>query len=132
MNEYLYIELVEDFFQEWAGGCSYLAQDFERCLRTEAAKAAIGRAGLELVEGYPRKSQDFNAIENGWKIVKERLDETMPTWREGREEFVTRLRAAVAWVNRNRGKELWFLSTNQKERADDCLSTEPRGGRTKW
>ena len=132
MNEYLYIELVEDFFQEWAGGCSYLVQDFERCLRTEAAKAAIGRAGLELVEGYPRKSQDFNAIENGWKIVKERLDQTMPTWRERREEFVTRLRAAVAWVNRNRGKELWYLSTNQKERADDCLSTEPRGGRTKW
>ena len=109
-----------------------IIHDFERCLRTEAAKAAIGRAGLELVEGYPRKSQDFNAIENGWKIVKERLDQTMPTWRERRKEFVTRLRAAVAWVNRNRGKELWYLPTNQKERADDCLSTEPRGGRTKW
>ena len=92
----------------------------------------FGRAGLELVEGYPRKSQDFNAIENAWKIVKERLDQTMPTWRERREEFVTRLRASVAWTNRNRGKELWYLSTNQKERADDCLSTEPRGGRTKW
>ena len=132
MNESLYIELVDDLFQEWAGGCSYLVQDFERCLRTESAKAAIGRAGLELVEGYPRSSQDFNAIENGWKIVKERIDQTMPTWRESREAFVARLRASVAWVNRNRGKELWYLSTNQKERADDCLSTEPRGGRTKW
>ena len=132
MNEEQYVELIEDHFREWAGACSYLVQDFERCLRTEASKEAIQNAGLELVEGYPRRSQDFNAIENAWDIVKRRVDETLPTWRETRDEFITRFRAAVAWVNKNKGEILFYLSTNQKRRANDCLSTEPPGGRTKW
>ena len=36
------------------------------------------RANLKLVECYPVVSQDFNAIENVWDILKTRLDETMP------------------------------------------------------
>ena len=39
---------------------------------------ALTKANLKLVEGYPVASQDFNAIENVWDILKKRLDETMP------------------------------------------------------
>ena len=80
----------------------------------------------------PPCSQDFNAIENVWAILKERLDETMPKKLEGRADFVKRLTAAVHWANTTRKKQLWFLSTNQKERAQDCLEQTPPGGRTKW
>ena len=79
-----------------------------------------------------RCSQDFNAIENCWRILKERLDETIPKQRETREAFIKRLRGAVAWANRRRADQLWRLSTNQKERADDCLASKPPGGRTKF
>ena len=132
MNEMLYVDLVEDYFQDWAGNCEHLVQDFERCLRTEASLHAISKAGLQLVDGYPRCSQDFNVIENCWKILKERLDETMPRQIEDREAFIARLRRTVAWANRHRAADFWFLTTNQKQRAQDCLSTKPPGGRTKW
>ena len=132
MNQTLFAELVEDKFEHWAGNCCYLVEDFERCLRTDLSVAAIRKAGLELVEGYPRCSQDFNAIENCWNILKERLDETMPKQRETREAFIKRLRVAVAWANRARANQLWYLCTNQKERADACLSSKPPGGRTKF
>ena len=52
--------------------------DYESCLRGEAALHALTKANLKLVEGYPVASQDFNAIENVWDILKKRLDETMP------------------------------------------------------
>ena len=66
MNTELYCELIEDFFEDWMGNCTYLVCDFERCLRSAAAVAELERAGLQLVDGYPRCSQDFNAIENAW------------------------------------------------------------------
>ena len=90
------------------------------------------KPSLKLVDGYPRSSQDFNAIENAWAILKERLDETVPVNLESREDFVKRLKAAVRWANKHRADQLWYLSTNQKKRADDCLAQEPPGGRTKW
>ena len=65
-------------------------------------------------------------------MVKQRLDETLPRKMEVRTQFVNRLTAAVAWVNRHRADDLWYISTNQKERADDCLYAKPTGGRTKW
>ena len=92
----------------------------------------MDNVGIELVEGYPRTSQDSNAIENAWAILKERLDETMPVRLEGRDAFVRRLNLAVAWANRHRADQLKYLSINQKERADDCLAQRPPGGRTKW
>lgn len=46
--------------------------------------------------------------------------------------FVKRLRAAVRWANTHRSEQLWHLSTNQKERAEDCLRSNPPGSRTKW
>ena len=93
---------------------------------------ALETTSLKLVPDYPRCTKDFNAMENAWKILKDRLDETMPVKLEHRDQFVQRLGAAVRWVNRNKQDQLWNLSTNQKKRASDCLATSPPGGRTKW
>lgn len=131
MDRMLYCELIEDKFESWCGNCEYLVCDFERCLHTEECILALGKIGLTLVEGYPPVSQDFNAIENVWAVLKERLDETVPVQLESRADFVKRLKAAVLWANRSRAEQLWHLSTNQKERAADCLASTPPGGRTK-
>ena len=77
-------------------------------------------------------SQDFNAIENVWAILKEHLDETQPVALEGRDAFIKRLFAAVKWANKHRADQLRKLSTNQKQRADECLAQKPPGGRTSW
>ena len=105
--------------------------DRDKCLRTEDALLALETAGLKLV-GFPKCSQDSNAIENAWAILRERLDETQPAALESREEFVKRLCVAVRWANRGRADQLWKLCTNQKERADQCLAQKLPGGRTKW
>ena len=104
----------------------------KQCLRTAAVVQALSKINLQLVEDYPRCSQDFNAMENAWAILMERLDETVPVELETREDFVKRLKAAVQWANRSRSDQLRYLSANQKERASDCLATTPSGGRTKW
>ena len=83
-----------------------------------------------VVEPYPKVSQDSNAIENVWGILKERLLETLPTHLESREDFVKRVRAAVGWMSKSRSARLWELSTNRKARADDCLAQKPPGGQT--
>ena len=132
MNTMLYTELIEDKFDDWKGNCDQLVCDFERCIRTADAVHALGKVDLKLVEGYPKNSQDFNAMENAWKILKDKLDETMPVKLELREDFIKRLKKAVKWANTHRSEQLWKLSTNQKERAEDCLAQEPPGGRTKW
>lgn len=132
MDRFLYAELIEDYFPKWLGACSYLVQDFERCLRCEEPLQALDSIGLELVEEYPKCSQDFNAIENAWKILRERLNDTLPTGLEDRDSFICRMNTAVAWVNRNKREQLWYLSNNQKERANDCLASHPKGARTKW
>ena len=133
MNEELYVDFVEDCFADWSGNCEFLVQDFERCLRTKASLRAIAQAGLQLVPSYPVSSQDFNAVENCWHSLREWLYQTMPSRIiEDRDTFILRFRHAVAWLNRHRKDQLWYLSTNQKERAADCLSSEPPGGRTKW
>jgi transposase len=132
MNTELYVELIEDKFVDWVGNCEYLVCDFEKCLRSQPALFALDKINLKLVDGYPKCSQDFNAIENAWKTLKDRLNETMPRELESREDFIPRLHAAVAWMNRHRKEQLWRLSTNQKERADACLKQDPPGGRTEF
>ena len=132
MNKDLYTELVEDKFEDWSGNCEHLVCDYEKCLRSAEALHALTKTNLKLVEGFPKVSQDFNAIENAWAILKERLDETMPVKLERRPEFIIRLKAAVKWANQHRSEQLWYLSTNQKERADECLANKPPGGRTKF
>ena len=101
-------------------------------MRTATSVKLLKKGGLELVDKYPRCSQDFNAIENVWAILKVRLEQTMPINMESREQFIKRLRAAVAWANTVRADTLWYYSTNQKERAEECLATEPPGGRTSF
>ena len=132
MNNELYVELIEDNFEEWMGGCRFLVQDFERCLRSEGAMHAFGAMGIELVEGYPRCSQDFNAIENCWALLRERLRATLPLGLETRADFVGRLKQAVTWLNRNKQSSLWEFARNQKTRCRACLAAKPPGGRTKW
>jgi len=132
MNQELYVELIEDKFPDWLKNSSYLVQDFERCLRSPPSLHALKQVGIELVGGYPVSSQDFNAIENCWKILRARLHETMPIGLEARAGFIERLEKAVQWMNRNKKQQMWHLSTNQKQRCRDCLSMKPKGGRTKW
>jgi len=130
MNEDLYTELVEDKFEGWLGSCRFLVQDFERCLRCPGPLHALKQLGIELVADYPRSSQDFNAIENVWGLLRDRLADTLPAGLEDRESFIHRLRTAVAWLNRAKRDSIWKLSRNQKERCRDCKLNE--GGRTKW
>ena len=109
-----------------------MVQDFERCLRSKGPLQALEKLGIELVEGYPKCSQDFNAIENCWKILRDRLNDTMPRCLETRANFCNRLKKAVGWMNRVKAQQMWYLSTNPKEGCRDCLSQVPAGGRTKW
>jgi len=132
MDRTIYVDLIEDKFDDWRLNCDFLVCDYEGCLRTPEALHALNRCGLKLVDEYPKVSQDFNAIENAWNILRERLDETCPVELEPRDAFVRRLRTAVRWANTQRSEQLWYLSTNQKERAADCLSSNPPGARTKW
>ena len=132
MNQEIYSQLIQDRFEDWMGNCTHLVCDYEHCLRTSTSVKLLKKVGLELVPKYPRCSQDFNAIENVWALLKVRLDATMPIALESREQFIKRLRAAVVWANTVRAETLWYYSTNQKERAEECLATEPPGGRTSW
>lgn len=132
MDRNVYVELIEDKFDDWRLDCEFLVCDYEKCLRTPEALHALNRCGMKLVDEFPRVSQDFNAIENAWAILRERLDETCPVQLESRDQFLKRLWAAVRWANSHRSEQLWYLSTNQKERAEDCLCSNPPGARTKW
>ena len=132
MDQNVYAELIEDKFEKWCGSCEYLVCDYEGCIRCDLALHSLSKTPLKLVDPYPKVSQDFNALENVWDILKHRLAETMPKTLETRDAFIKRLKKEVAWVNRNKAERLWYLSTNQKERADECLATKPPGGRTSW
>ena len=132
MNQMLYVELIEDKFDDWCGNCEYLVCDYESCLRCDAAVHALSKTSLKLLDPYPVASQDFNAMENAWGELRQRLDHTQPTYLEGREEFIQRLKREVRWLNKHRADRLWYLSTNQKERANECLQQKPPGGRTSW
>lgn len=130
MNNDLYSDLIDEKFPDWLGGCEYLVQDFEACLRSEGALAAFRRVGVELVADYPRSSQDFNAIENAWDLLRRRLDTTLPRALEDRHSFVARLLEAVRFVNKYRKARLEELSRNQKVRCQECEDLD--GGRTSW
>lgn len=132
MDRWLYTELIEDWFPDRMGPCRFLVQDYETCLRCEEALEAFAKFGIELVENYPPVSQDFNAIENCWQYLRQRLDDTLPLGVEGRDMFIIRLHKAVAWLNRTRKAQLEKVSRNQKQRARESLALKPPGGRTKW
>ena len=132
MNQLLYAELMEDKFEDWCYDCEHLVCDYESCLRCDTSVHALSKTSLRLLDPYPVASQDFNAIENAWGILRKRLDEKQPTYLEGREEFIQRSKAAVSWMNKNKRDRLWYLSTNQKERAKEGLAQKPPGGRARW
>ena len=88
--------------------------------------------GLKLVKEYPPVSQDFNAIESAWALLKNGLQPTLPRGMEDRDAFIKRLAMAVAWINKKNKKALEKFSRNQKQRARDCLASTPPGSRTKW
>lgn len=96
----------------------------------EEPREALHKIGLQLVDKYPKVSPDLNAIENAWKHLRDRLDETFPPNLETREEFIRRLHNAVHWLNRNKGELLLTLSRNQKLRAQDVR--KKKGGRAQW
>ena len=107
MDRFLYTDLVEDYFDRWRLGCEYLVCDYESCLRTPEALAALRKIGMQLVDGYPKVSQDFNALANVWGIIKKRLLDTCPVKLETRVQFIARLKAAVRWINRRSLTTLW-------------------------
>ena len=137
MNKWWYAWLVEKRFVKWArAGFGddrqvSLVQDHERALWTEEARAAMRRAGIALLEQYPKCSQDLNPIEVCWRELRSRLYDTMPTYLEKREDFIARVHNAVAWLNRNRADYFLYLSSCQKEWARDVKNASPPGARTK-
>lgn len=126
-----YTELIEDKFEDWVGSCDMLVCDFEGCLRSKHSVEALEKIGLSLVPGYPKVSQDFNAIENVWNLLRKRLFATLPKGLESRDAFIVRLKAAVKWLNQHKQKEMWHYCTNQHERAYECIH-ETKGFRTSW
>mgnify|MGYP002525929930 CR=1 FL=1 len=82
-----------------------------------------------MLDNFPKCPQDLNPIEVAWRELKNRLFATQPVAMEPRADFIVRLRAAVAWVNKNRADYLMELCTCQKEWAQDVL--DQKGGRTK-
>ena len=132
LDRYVYQEIVEDYFSKWKGPCTYLVQDFEPAIRTKEALLAIRDSGMELIELYPIRGQDFNAIENVWKMLREEVWKTLPQGVENRDAFIKRLRKCVDYLNKERRGEILKLSRNQKKRARDCLASKPPGSRTTW
>lgn len=109
MNRWWYSWLVEARFPQWLGQCDRLICDFEGCIRTDEALASLKKISVQLVDGYPRVSQDLNHIETVWAWLKHRMTTTLPPDKESREAFIQRLRNAVVWLNRNKKSSLEAL-----------------------
>ena len=101
-------------------------QDHERCLWSDEAEEGFKEIGAEPLRNYPKASQDLNPIEICWRELRDRLYETEPTYVEDRDQFIQRLRNAVAWCNTNRADLFWKLSTSQKAWARDVQENDGR------
>ena len=130
MNRWWYAWIVKRYFPYWLDGCDQLVQDYERCLRCEEPMQELRKLHVHVIQDYPKCSQDLNAIENAWNVLRQRLDATLPMHPESREDFITRLRVAVNWLNAHRSDQLMKFCRNQKSRADEVLLRE--GGRTSY
>ena len=136
MNGSVYEKLIDKRFATWRRACFkdgskvHLVQDHERCLWQKRNIKALQRAGCHLLKHYPKSSPDLNAIENWWRVLNDRLNETAPVGMETRASFLVRLRRAVAWLNANQREHGRELCTNQKLRAEDVIRL--KGARTKW
>ena len=130
MNRWWYAWLVKRYFAYWLDGCDKLVQDYERRLRCVEPMVELRKLSVEVISDYPKCSQDLNAIENAWNVLRQRLDVTVPTEVESRADFLVRLRAAVDWVNAHRSEQRLKFCTHQKERAVEVLLRG--GGRTSF
>lgn len=130
MNRWWFAWIIKSYFSMWLHGCDLVVQDFEKCLRCDEPLAEYKKINVQVLPKYPKCSQDLNAIENAWKLLRERMYSTMPDYLEPRDEFITRVRNSARWLNANSHDQLLYLCSNQKERADDVIEME--GGRTKW
>ena len=130
MNRWRYAWIIKHRFPDWLDGCDKIVQDYEKCLRCAEPLAEMAALDISVLEEHPKYGQDLNAIENAWKLLRDRLYITMPTHLERREDFIPRLWNAVRWINANQHKALLYLCNNQKERAAAVALNG--GGRTKW
>jgi hypothetical protein len=130
MNRYTYAWLIEKKFPGWKGDAEYVIQDYEKCLRSAELLQALKEIGVKVVNQHAPYSQDLNPIENAWKVLKDRLNETMPTHLEPRDQFIVRMRTAVHWINEHRQDQLKYFANNMKERARAVQEND--GGRTHW
>ena len=136
MNTEMYTWVIENKFRLWLDLAFaratkvFLVQDHEKCLWADEPVGALEDENIELLEHYPKSSQDLNPIETAWRELKTRLDFTMPDTFESRPQFVQRLHQAVAWVNKNRSAYLLKICRSQKEWAKDVLHATPPGART--
>jgi hypothetical protein len=135
MNRSWYEWVVEKKFPVWIKASFhvqkrgvFLVQDHERCLWTEEPRSAMKVAGVVCLTNYPKCFQDLNPIETAWREVRARLAVTQPTVVERRGAFIVRLRASIAWVNRNRADFLYRICNSQVEWACDVLKL--KGSRT--
>jgi len=69
----------------------------------------------------------LNPIEEVWREVKGRLQDTEPTSRETRAKFICRLQHTVAWVWRNRNDALHY----RRDRNGPLWSSEGPSAREK-
>ena len=132
MNRKVYSRIIKGDFARWLRGARMpiLVQDHERALWCGEPRAALRDTGIELAERHPKHSADLSPIENVWALLRARLDDTLPAATEGRDVFLSRLRAAVHWLNRNRRGAMLKLAGNMKQRAHDVQECD--GHRTKW
>ena len=136
MNRWRYERVISQKFLGWIRASFgvqrrgvLLVQDHERCLWAREPRDAMDGIGIHLLTNYPKCSQDINPIETVWRELRCRLNATQPAAPEGRDEFISRLRTAVAWLNRNRCEYMMHLCNCQAEWARDVLAHQ--GGRTK-
>ena len=135
MNRDHYVRIITNHFDKWLRDAFgdehkvFLVQDHERCLWAKESRDAIRAVGLTLLDNFPKSSQDLNPIECVWNVLRDRKDHTTPRCQETREEFISRLRVAVAWVNRNHSAYLTNLCACQRGWALDVL--QAKGARTK-
>ena len=136
MNTEWYTWIIENKFRAWLDAAHarstrvFLVQDHERCLWADEPLDALEDENIQLLEEFPKCSQDLNPIEVAWREVKARMDDTMPTKAEPRLVFLRRLHRAVAWVNANRAEYFWYLCHAQKKWAQDVWEAQPPGART--
>ena len=132
MNRHVYARIVKNDFKRWFRGFRrpMLVQDHERALWCPQPLAEMAVAGIEVCYMHPKYSADLNPIENAWALLRARLADTLPAKTEGRGEFVARLRAAVAWLNRNKKAAMVKLAASMKQRAQAVQDN--RGHRIAW